>query len=345
MKDYTTYLKDKNVLAFLALIKYTEGANYNTLFGGGLFSDFSDHPRNKITKTLAGNPITSSAAGAYQFLAGTWDECAKALSLPDFSPTSQDLAAVYLIDRRQALEDVLGGNWKEAIYGCNREWASLPGSPYGQPTKSLAVCLAYVDSFLKGGVGSTQNTFQETNSTGETNMAPFLAAAIPILMEAAPALIRVFGKGEQTEKNAVTAEKVVAIAKQVTGQLTIEGAATKIQTDPEYTTKFNSAIQDNWYELVESGGGGIAAARAANDVYLKPDALPFWKAPAFWISNMMMSMVFMLLSDVFYVHPERYDGNLQVQVVTALLLIIGMVSSYWLGTSASSARKTELMGK
>ncbi len=74
-------------------------------------------------------------------------------------------------------------------------------------------------------------------------------------------------------------------------------------------------------------------------------AMAFWKTPAFWISAILMSMVFMLLVDVFYVHPERYDGNLQTQVVTALLLIIGMVSSYWLGTSASSQRKTELMSK
>jgi len=345
MKDYTTQLQDKNVLAFLALIKYTEGANYNTLFGGGLFSDYSDHPRHKITRSLAGNPITSSAAGAYQFLTKTWDECAAALALPDFSPESQDKAAVFLIDRRGVLDEVLQGNWEKAILGCNREWASLPGSPYGQPTKTLRTCLSYLDSVLKGGVGSTQQSFQKTNTTGETNMAPFLAAAIPILMEAAPTLIRIFGNGEQSEKNAVAAEKVVAIAKKVTGEITIEEAATKIQTEPEYTSKFNTAIQADWYELVESGGGGIAAARAANDVYLKPDTQPFWKAPAFWVSNMMMSMVFMLLSDVFYVHPERYDGNLQVQVVTALLLIIGMVSSYWLGTSASSARKTELMGK
>jgi len=344
MKDYTTQLQDKNVLAFLALIKYTEGANYNTLFGGGTFSDFSDHPRHKITKNLAGNPITSSAAGAYQFLIKTWDECAKALNLPDFSPTSQDLAAIYLIDRRGALDNVLAGNWEKAIYGCNREWASLPGSPYGQPTKSMAVCLNYINTKLTGGVGSGQQPFPEP-TTGETNMAPFLAAAIPILMEAAPSLIRVFGKGEQSEKNAVAAEKVAAIAKQVTGALTIEEAATKIQTQPEYTNEFNNAIQSNWYELVESGGGGIAAARAANDAYLKPDAQPFWKAPAFWVSNTMLSMVFMLLTDVFYVHPERYDGNLQTQVVTAVLLIVSIVSSYWLGTSASSQRKTELMSK
>lgn len=32
-------------------------------------------------------------------------------------------------------------------------------------------------------------------------------------------------------------------------------------------------------------------------------------------------------------------------LIAFLLLIISMVSSYWLGTSASSQRKTELMSK
>jgi muramidase (phage lysozyme) len=144
MRNYIPLLKHPNVKAFLALIRYTEGADYDTLFGGEVFTDFSDHPRRKITRKLGGKPITSSAAGAYQFLSRTWDECAKALWLADFFPASQDQAALFLIDRRKALVDVLQGNWPAAIEKCNREWASLPGSPYGQPTKSMQKCLAFL---------------------------------------------------------------------------------------------------------------------------------------------------------------------------------------------------------
>lgn len=176
-------------------------------------------------------------------------------------------------------------------------------------------------------------------------MVPFLAAALPLLTQAAPALIRLFGNGEQSEKNAKAAELVGELAKQVTGEPTLEGAVTKIQSDADASTRFNEAVQDAWYELVESGGGGIDGARKANAAYLAPEAQPFWKAPAFWISAVMFVMVFMLLVDVFYVHPEVYDGNLRTQVVTAVLMIISIVSAYWLGTSAGSQRKTELMGK
>ncbi len=144
MTEYAQLLTRQNVKAFLALIKYTEGAGYQTLFGGERFTSFDDHPRRAITKTLGGKPITSTAAGAYQFLSRTWDECASAIGLTDFSPLSQDKAALFLIERRRALDAVLEGDWTTAIERCNREWASLPGSPYGQPTKTLQTCLSFL---------------------------------------------------------------------------------------------------------------------------------------------------------------------------------------------------------
>ena len=146
MINYSDLLNNRNVIAFLALIKYTEGAGYQTLFGGERFTSFNDHPRRRITRMLGGKSITSTAAGAYQFLATTWDDCAKACALDDFSPRSQDVAALYLIDRRHALDAVIEGDWTTALERCNREWASLPGSPYGQPTKPMAACLAFLQA-------------------------------------------------------------------------------------------------------------------------------------------------------------------------------------------------------
>ncbi len=144
MRDYVSLLVNGNVKAFLALIKYTEGAGYQTLFGGEKFASFDDHPRRAITKKLGGKPLTSTAAGAYQFLSRTWDECANACNLKDFSPLSQDVAALFLIERRRALDAVIAGDWKTALERCNREWASLPGSPYGQPTKTLETCMSFL---------------------------------------------------------------------------------------------------------------------------------------------------------------------------------------------------------
>jgi muramidase (phage lysozyme) len=138
---------ESNVSAFLNMLRVGEGTSgpdgYRTMFGGGLFDSFADHPRIRNRATFAnGKTVTSTAAGAYQFLETTWDECQRVLGLPDFSPASQDAAAVYLIRRRGALADVRAGRITDAIRKCNREWASLPGSPYGQPTVTLDGALA-----------------------------------------------------------------------------------------------------------------------------------------------------------------------------------------------------------
>jgi muramidase (phage lysozyme) len=134
------------VRALLAVIRRgegTAGANgYRTLFGGELFDSFADHPRRAITRTMGGKKLTSTAAGAYQFLASTWDETARIMALPDFSPASQDRAAVGRIAARGALEDAKAGRLSLALSKVAREWASMPGSPYGQPVISEATARA-----------------------------------------------------------------------------------------------------------------------------------------------------------------------------------------------------------
>lgn len=129
-------LNNPNVQALLRVIRTGEGTagvnGYRTLFGGRLFDGYTDHPR--ITVKSSG--YTSTAAGAYQMLASTWDETKRVMGLPDFSPRSQDLAALGRIAARGALDDAKAGLFESAIRKISREWASLPGSPYGQPTLS-----------------------------------------------------------------------------------------------------------------------------------------------------------------------------------------------------------------
>lgn len=133
-------MNDPNTQAFLSMIRIAEGTTgadgYRTLFGGQLFAGYEDHPRIKVTARSGTKNITSTAAGAYQILEGTWNGVKSKLNLPDFSPESQDMAAVELIRRRGALGDVIAGRFGAAVKKCASEWASLPGSPYGQPTIS-----------------------------------------------------------------------------------------------------------------------------------------------------------------------------------------------------------------
>lgn len=130
-------LNNRNVQAMLRVIRRGEGTadadGYRRIFGGQLFSGYGDHPRVSVSRS----GYTSTAAGAYQFIVSSWDETARVMGLSDFSPASQDLAAVGRIAARGALDDVKAGRFETAIKKIAREWASLPGSPYGQPTISM----------------------------------------------------------------------------------------------------------------------------------------------------------------------------------------------------------------
>jgi muramidase (phage lysozyme) len=126
-----------NVAAFLDMLAHAEGTRrygdedgYNVIVGGGLFHDYRDHPRKSVY--LPAYEIRSTAAGRYQFLVGTWDDLVQRFGLADFSPVSQDAAAVQLIRQCKALALVRDGRVREAIHACRRIWASLPGAGYGQ---------------------------------------------------------------------------------------------------------------------------------------------------------------------------------------------------------------------
>lgn len=124
--------------AFLSMLAYAEGTNdsYNVIFGFETFSSYAEHPR----RVVCSYGLCSDAAGRYQMLSTTWDGARAALGLPDFSPGSQDQAGLYLMRNRGVANADRRLNWDEfsaAVYKLNAEWASLPGSPYGQPTKSM----------------------------------------------------------------------------------------------------------------------------------------------------------------------------------------------------------------
>lgn len=130
-----------NVRKFLMLITHTEGTDrdgkpYNVMFGYHYFTDLSTHP----DKVIADSKFPSSAAGRYQFLKKTYD----GLKMTDFHPETQDKGAIQLIKMRKAYDDVVAGHWESAIKKCNTIWASLPGSPYGQPTHKIEDALAFL---------------------------------------------------------------------------------------------------------------------------------------------------------------------------------------------------------
>lgn len=85
-----------------------------------------------------GSGCVSTAAGKYQFTKPTWQRLKKKLKLPDFSGPSQELACDELLRECGAYELASRGEVKEAAQAARRTWASLPGSGYAQPERSVA---------------------------------------------------------------------------------------------------------------------------------------------------------------------------------------------------------------
>lgn len=140
-----------NVLRFLDLIAFSEGTStvkasddgYNVLYGGGLFPDYVDHPRRKLTFPINGKLVTSTAAGRYQLLERYWDAYWASLRLAGgFTPENQDLIALQQIRERRALSDIKSDRIEQAIAKCSNIWASLPGNNYGQNPHKLEKLLA-----------------------------------------------------------------------------------------------------------------------------------------------------------------------------------------------------------
>jgi muramidase (phage lysozyme) len=142
--------------ALLNTIRYAEGTwkdgednGYRIMYGGGQFQDLSRHPEQVVVKRY-----TSAAAGAYQFLPKTWKGVARELMLTSFEPKHQDQAALHLVERRGALDEIdRQGLTKEAMAKLAPEWASFPTkagrSAYGQPVKSHQELASFYSSNLR----------------------------------------------------------------------------------------------------------------------------------------------------------------------------------------------------
>lgn len=149
-----------NAGAFLGMLRMSEGTAravnpWAVVYGyGHEIQSFAEHPA--ITGEWTGERLPdamcinagfrpgciSTAAGAYQIIRPTWARLRDRLGLPDFSPASQDAAALELVRSRGALQDVYAGRIESAIRKCLQEWASLPGNSAGQGQRALGDLLA-----------------------------------------------------------------------------------------------------------------------------------------------------------------------------------------------------------
>lgn len=144
-------VEDDNIKGLQMAIRGCEGTDaedgYNYLFGSSVhntrrFTDMSRHPNQKFP--FAGG--MSDAAGAYQIMYETEQGLIKQLisygmseeEATRFDKATQDLKCALLFSNHNCCQRIMNGDFDFAIETLNKTWASLPGSPYGQPVKTMA---------------------------------------------------------------------------------------------------------------------------------------------------------------------------------------------------------------
>uniref|UniRef100_UPI0040472CE5 glycoside hydrolase family 24 protein n=2 Tax=Flavobacterium sp. TaxID=239 RepID=UPI0040472CE5 len=178
---------EARVRAFMRAIKEKEGfagdIGYETNCGGKSFikdfgKNWEKHPDVSVYIARIGK--NSDAAGAYQIMGSTWDDSKfknlrEQYGVNDFMPINQDKFALLLFKYKRTskigskklkelgwdskygeaygdmIQQVIDKNLDKAILIAGLEWASLPGSPYGQEDKNYTNkdFIAIYDKFLK----------------------------------------------------------------------------------------------------------------------------------------------------------------------------------------------------
>jgi muramidase (phage lysozyme) len=349
---YLSLLDDPNVKAFLHTIRVGEGTSdpmgYRRHFGGSHFDTYADHPRRIITAGLGSNRYDSSAAGAYQFLSKTWTECATALGLADFSPRNQDAAALFLIDRRRALDDVIAGRFEDAVKKCAREWASLPGSPYGQPTKTMHEALttytAAGGSLYAPPLEKPAESAPAYDSQEQPMPIPaIIGALLPGLIRSIPDLGKLFSSGsEVAERNVKAAELAVGIVQEAVGARNAQEAAEIVASDPAQAQAAQEAVKARWHELTEVGGG-VEAARKADAASIAQNG-PWWqvfRSPSFIVALFLLPLVYMIVGAVVGLFGAPFSEDVRAAIANGIVgLILGGLIGYYYGQTTSRNRAT-----
>lgn len=354
-------LNNANVRAALRVIRAGETTQddqaYRWLYGSTaakpiLFDSFTDHPRQAFQSKWG----WTSAAGAYQAMCAvpgkvrtdTWGDFIKAVGPRDFSPPSQDLFAVWCIKRRGALDLLMEGRFDEAVQRLGKEWASLPGSPYGQPTRTLeqarAVYVKYGGTFAPGADAPSYRPNQIATPSMPIALA-LLQVFGPALSNLVPQIGKFLSNPDVVSRNLDAAQAIVDTVVDVAKKPDLASAIEAMKSDPALAKEVATAVvaHPEIIGLVELGGG-IAAARDAN-LAVQNAEKPFYYNPAFIVTVLLFSFPLMLCVDLFYVHPDSYEANLRTQIVTGILACLTVGGAYWLGSSVGSAKKDDTISQ
>lgn len=173
-------------------------------------------------------------------------------------------------------------------------------------------------------------------------MAPILAALLPSLVSLIPELAKLFNGGPKTQQNLALAEKVANIVVSATNAPNLQGAVELMQTNPQALASAKQAVKEVWFELAEAGGGGIEGARSYNLKFAE-SGFPFWKMPAFWITVLLLPLLYGTVYLVLTGASESFSGELRAAIASSVVTgVLGGAIGFWLGSSFTTSKSRGL---
>lgn len=190
-------------------------------------------------------------------------------------------------------------------------------------------------------VWTTPRPDQEPYTSPEASMPipAIVAALLPSVIEAIPKLGALFGSGSKvSERNIKTAETVMQIVQTATGAANTQAAVEKIQADPAALTAATKAIESQWFELVEGGGGGIAGARKADAAVSAAGDMQH--SPSFWALVLLLPLVYMIVGSIAGLWGfAEWSTDVRASLATAVVsLIVGGAAGYYWGQTTTRNR-------
>lgn len=174
-------------------------------------------------------------------------------------------------------------------------------------------------------------------------MLPVLTALLPTIIGMIPSLTKVFTDGTSvTDRNLVVAQKVGELIVDATNSTNLQQAVETMQTNPEALQAANAAVSASWFELVESGGGGIAGAREYS-IKAASGGADFWKMPAFWVTVMLMPLLYGTVYLVLTGDSDSFSSEVRAAIASAVVTgVLGGCIGFWLGSSYTTSKSRGL---
>lgn len=188
---------------------------------------------------------------------------------------------------------------------------------------------------------------QQVHSVEESRMPipaipAIIGALLPLLTSAVPEIVKLI-KPDSTSANAnaAIAAKVFDVAGKAINAANAQEVVERVQNDPAAAKAVREAIQSNWFELVEVGGG-LEAARKTDLAAMSDPNARVWRSPSFWAMTFMLPLVYMLIGSVagLWGYSDWSNEVRTALSTTVVSLIVGGAAGYYWGSTTKRNQPT-----